>query len=329
MSRRVLAVVALQGPMRGLPAAAREALAAGSEFAQRMDGLLDCAVLRGRAGDLPAELDGFPICQLFLVEDERLEGGNSEVATSAVASCVSRSGADIVLLTREPWNLEIAPRVAVRLNGASLTGVIDVECLDDGRLSVEAMAYGGAARATYLISTAGPCLLGLAGRRAGDASGGSSVATISRVSLPPDLVERVRVIDRTFQAGPRLEDARVVVSGGRGLGQAEHFELVRTLARLMGGMPGASRAVVDVGWAEPSQQVGLTGALVAPNLYIAAGISGASQHMVGCSNSRTIVAINTDPAAAIFNYARFGIVDDCKAVLSELILIASAAGERE
>lgn len=327
MSKRVLVVLALQG-RSDLSAAAREALAAGAEFAARINGQLDCALLRGQAGSLPAQLNEFPLDNVLIVDDERLENLNGEIITAATVNCVSQARADAVLLTRDVWNLEIAPRAAVRLNGASLTGVTDVEFLDDGTLLVEAMAFGGAARATYELSATGPCVLGLAARRTSDASAGNATPAVTQVNIPQDVVERVRTIDRSSRPGPRLEDARIVVSGGRGLGDADNFELVRKLAGLMGGMPGASRAIVDDGWAEPSQQVGLTGALVAPNLYIAAGISGASQHMVGCSNARTIVAINTDPDAAIFNYARFGIVDDCRAVLAELILIASADGEK-
>ena len=119
--------------------------------------------------------------------------------------------------------------------------------------------------------------------------------------------------------GPRLEDARIVISGGRGLGAKENYDLVRRLADALGGMPGASRAIVDDGWAEPAQQVGLTGKIVAPDVYFAVGISGASQHLVGCANSRCIVAVNTDPQASIFKFAQYGIVDDGLEVLSALI----------
>ena len=99
------------------------------------------------------------------------------------------------------------------------------------------------------------------------------------------------------------------------------------LAGALGGLPGASRAIVDDGWAPPSEQVGLTGALVAPDLYVAAGISGASQHMAGCSNSRVIVAVNSDAQAPIFKYAHFGIVDDCREVLRELIRLSQKTGD--
>ena len=123
----------------------------------------------------------------------------------------------------------------------------------------------------------------------------------------------------TADRGPRLEDAEIVVSGGRGLQNAENFGLVRELASLLNGLPGASRAIVDEYWAPPTERIGLTGTTVAPALYLAAGISGASQHMAGCSNARLIVAINSDPEAPIFKYADVGIVDDCLAVLPELI----------
>ena len=110
--------------------------------------------------------------------------------------------------------------------------------------------------------------------------------------------------------GPRLEDAKVIVSGGRGLQDGENYGLVRELAAGLGGLPGASRAIVDDGWASFDQQVGLTGKIVTPDVYFAIGISGASQHMAGCSNARCIVAVNTDPEAPIFTYADYGIVDD-------------------
>ena len=119
--------------------------------------------------------------------------------------------------------------------------------------------------------------------------------------------------------GPRIEDADIIVAGGRGLGAPENFRLVQELAAALGGMAGASRPIVDDGWAEPARQVGLTGKITRPSLYIAVGISGASQHMVGCAAAKTLVAINRDPDAAIFRYARYGIVGDCLEILPALI----------
>jgi electron transfer flavoprotein alpha subunit len=130
--------------------------------------------------------------------------------------------------------------------------------------------------------------------------------------------ERVGVVARSEAVGPRIEEADIIVAGGRGLGAKENYRLVHELADALGGMAAASRPIVDEGWAEPARQVGLTGKITRPQLYIAAGISGASQHMVGCAAAKTLVAINHDAEAAIFRYARFGIVGDCLEILPAL-----------
>jgi electron transfer flavoprotein alpha subunit len=129
-------------------------------------------------------------------------------------------------------------------------------------------------------------------------------------------------IIETFQTqseGLQLDDAKIVVSGGRGIGGKEGFENLRSLANILNGAVGASRAAVEAEWIEPSNLVGLTGKWISPNLYITFGISGASQHLAGCSNSKNIVSVNTDPDASIFNYSKFGIVEDCNKFIIDLI----------
>ena len=128
--------------------------------------------------------------------------------------------------------------------------------------------------------------------------------------------------EATVSEGLQITDAQVVVSGGRGLGAAEGFELVEQLAEAIGkdkAAVGASRAAVDLGWYPPSQQVGLTGKVVSPDIYIAIAISGASQHLAGCSGSKILIAVNRDPDANIFNFAKYGIVGDYKQVVPALI----------
>jgi electron transfer flavoprotein alpha subunit len=194
-----------------------------------------------------------------------------------------------------------------------------------------AAIYGGAARAVYRFTGSGPRVIS-------GAPGAAEIPerepgrTVEVVEVPylDRIPDRVRVVEPARAAdGPRLEDARVVVSGGRGLKSSDNYKLIRELASALGGLPGASRAIVDDSWATPAQQVGLTGKIVTPQVYFAMGISGASQHMAGCSNSKILVAVNTDPDAPIFRYAHYGIVDNCLEVLPELIRLAkerSSAG---
>jgi electron transfer flavoprotein alpha subunit len=135
------------------------------------------------------------------------------------------------------------------------------------------------------------------------------------------LAPRTAILDRVMEEveGVRLEEADVIIAGGRGIGSADGFTELKRLAKLLKGTVGASRVAVDNGWVPTTMQVGLTGTIVAPKLYFAVGISGASQHMTGCSRSKIVVAINKDAAASIFKYAQFGVVGDWKLVLPAFI----------
>lgn len=234
------------------------------------------------------------------------------------ARAVAESGARVVIVNRGPDLLQIIPRLAARVGGSCVMQATSIEVGGED-ITVSAAIYGGAARAEYRFRGDGPRIVALAPvSLEAPARVENRVANVTELEVVGD--PRVRVIrEAQPSTEARLEDARIVVSGGRGLRKSENYVLVRELANVLGGMPGASRAIVDESWAQPSEQVGLTGKIVTPDLYFAIGISGASQHMAGCSNARTLVAVNTDPDAPIFRYAQYGIVADCLEVLPELI----------
>lgn len=216
----------------------------------------------------------------------------------------------------------LAARLAGRLGVPVVANAFAIQNTADGQ-RVQASAYGGDTQVEYELKAPVNVV---------------SVVTTTLTARPLDTpatfqTQRLSVDVGAPRAGfevisapaaqeQRLEDADIIVSGGRGLGKKENFELVKQMAEALGGMWGGSRAIVDDGWIDSSRQVGLTGKITRPGLYIAVGISGASQHMAGCSAAKTIVAINKDRDASIFRYARYGVVGDCLEVLPELIRAA-------
>src|SRR5262249_52186979 len=208
------------------------------------------------------------------------------------------------------------PRLAHRLERS---GVGDAFALDarDGRVRGQRWVYGAKAETTIEL-TPSPAVLWLRARTSQPAASGSrSPATVPKTSLTLAANDRTRIIERKSEATgeARLEDASVIVSGGRGLGGPTAFEELKTLAALLNAQVAASRAACDSGWCPPSWQVGQTGKKVAPALYLAVAIRGASQHMAGISDAKNIAAINIDPDAPIFKSCRFGIIEDYKKII--------------
>jgi electron transfer flavoprotein alpha subunit len=216
-----------------------------------------------------------------------------------------------------PAGADFAPRLAFRLGLGSATGCTKVE-LHEGRLCYTRPCYGGNAREMLSFPAGSVCTIksGVGTAQPEPARAGDVVAVPADTNVP-----RVRVIarDRESAAAARLEDAKIIVAGGRGLEGPEGFQVLEELARVLGGVVGASRVPCDLGWCPHSWQIGLTGKTVSPDLYFAVGISGAGHHMAGCGTAKTIVAINTDPDAAIFKEARYGVVGDYRRVLPALI----------
>jgi electron transfer flavoprotein alpha subunit len=216
---------------------------------------------------------------------------------------------------------DLAPRLAFRLESAAVTDCIAVSAEGEG-LTFTRPCYGGKAHEVVSVKTA-PAVITLRAKSHAPATpdeGRQGEVIVLSPDIDPASI-RVRIVEKRLETddGQRLDTARVVVAGGRGLDGAEGFQIAGDLAQVLGGALGASRVACDLGWCPPSRQIGLSGRTVAPELYLALGISGAAQHMSGCAAAKTIVAVNTDAQAPIFKYCRFGVIGDCRELAAALI----------
>lgn len=253
---------------------------------------------------------------VHVAEDVRLAEPWPDAHLAAFAALCREIGPSVIVMPRTPLGMEVAARLAHRLGVGLAPDAMTIELTETGLVCTRPV-FGGVARATIRLVRR-PWIV-VPYRRAFEAAT-PALSCQGELAPAPGIPEgtlRTQCGPHARQSadGPDLERARVVVAGGMGLGEAASFEVLREVAELLGGAVGASRAVCDAGWVSSALQIGLTGKTVAPELYIAVGISGAIQHMVGCSSSRTIVAINKDPAAPIFQQSTYGVVGDWKEVL--------------
>lgn len=241
-------------------------------------------------------------------------------AVETVAQLIAQHQPSVMLFASSYAGRDLAASLCARLDCGAITDVGDFQ-LQDGTVEATIPALGGAYLTRSTLTTPGTKLL-LVRPKSFEARRTGGTATVEEIPAPTDAsVRRVRITERVTVpvAGPRLEDAKVIVSGGRGLKSAESFQMLHELAELLGGAVGATRAVVDAAWVPYAMQIGQTGKTVKPDAYIACGISGAVQHLAGMKTSKYIVAINTDPDAPIFQVADLGIVGDVFQVLPQLI----------
>jgi electron transfer flavoprotein alpha subunit len=229
---------------------------------------------------------------------------------------------DLILFPQNYEGRDTMARLSVKLDKTVLTNNVDI-AVDGDQVRVTTPVFGGNTLVTTAFTGGGPFLAAFRPKSFAAEPAESSAAGEVVVAPVPDLgaagAARVVASHVEESTGPKLDEANVVVSGGRGLGEAGKFEMIEQLARLLKGAAGASRAIVDAGWVPYSMQVGQTGKVVKPNVYIACGISGATQHMVGMKGSKNIIAINKDREAPIFGVADLGIVGDVHKVLPKLI----------
>ena len=238
---------------------------------------------------------------------------------AALASLTEERSPHLLLFGQAYTDRDVAGRLAARLGVGVLSNASDVRMVDGG-VETDHEIDGGTKIATARMSSQIPIVLVRPKSFASEAVGGTASA-VDRVELPDSGRAEARISESHVEEreGPQLGEAAVVVSGGRGLGSADGYDLVVRLAGLLGAATGATRAIVDAGWVPYALQVGQTGKTVKPDVYIAAGISGAMQHVVGMKDSTTIIAINKDPDAPIFSMADLGVVGDVHKVLPALI----------
>lgn len=250
--------------------------------------------------------------------DDRYAEYLTEPQTATLATLIASESPDLILFPSTSSARDVMARLMARLGVGMIANAVDV-AYDGDEIRVT-VPWGADTNSTVTIDGSGPALVQIRPKAfAAEEVGGQAEVRPVSVDIDPKTL-RTRVVESVEEQseGPNLEDAGIIVSGGRGLGQAENYKLVENLARALGGAPGATRAIVDAGWVPYSHQVGQTGKTVKPTLYVACGISGAIQHIAGMKGSKYIVAINRDPDAPIFDMSDLGIVGDVMTIVPKL-----------
>lgn len=271
-------------------------------------------IVGSSVGSLTQDLTSHGASRILIAEDPALTYYSSELFTMIVADIATRLKPVAILMGTTAMGRDLAPKLAARLRSALFQDCVALEMDADGALIATRPTYGGKLRA--VVKATNPLMQIVTLRPNAFSAAAFTPApdlTVERLTVSCDRTRPMATV-REIQQAPRgqqeLTEASLIVSGGRGLKEPENFKLIEDLAAALGAAVGASRAVVDVGWRPHSDQVGLTGKTVSPQLYVACGISGAIQHQAGMSSARTIVAINNNANAPIFKLATYGIVGD-------------------
>lgn len=305
----------------------QELLTPGRQLADKLGEPLTVVVLGGPG---TAEL-GVNECighaggdQVIVLQHDLLATYQGELYTKALSDLINERHPNVILIPGSTTGRDYAPRVAVRTGGSLASSAVELSLDDQKRLDATKSCYAEALLSSVVSNSARPQMVTVRGRAFSkpvfDESRPAVPQEVVTPALSPDMAHTrlLEVVKPEVKGGKKLEEAEIVVSGGRGLKGPENFHLVEELAASLGAAVGASRAVVDAGWRPHSEQVGQTGKNVSPKLYVALGIHGAIQHLVGMNSSQVIVAINSNPDAPIFKVADFGIVGDVFQVVPAL-----------
>jgi len=302
-----------------LAAIATELLGCGRKLADDLGQELAAVLVGSGLAELAKEAIAYGANKVYVVDDPQLKDYQTDSYLSVMEKVVRQAAPQILLMGQTSLGRDLAPRLAFRFNTAASLGCLELAIDPQSkRLLQTKPVYGGNAQAVFTTDSF-PQIATVRAKAMTplepDPSRKGEVVKID-AALDPSAI-RTRVLEKVAEKveGIKLEDAEVVVCGGRGIGNAEGFAQLEELAKMLKGAVGATRPPCDNEWVPSGAQIGLTGKIVAPELYIAVALSGSSQHMSGCSGSKTIVAINKDPEANIFREARFGLVGDWKKAL--------------
>jgi electron transfer flavoprotein alpha subunit len=289
-------------------------------FAKKTGAPFSILVVGQGAKAAASSLAGYGAAKVYACDDAYVANPVAERIAPTVAEVAKKGNHDVVCVTASAFGKDVGPRVAAKLSAGYAPDISGVKA-DGGKLVYRRPVYAGNAFATCEVTTPVQVVsVRQSEFTAAEPSGGSSPVEDVAVAAKDPAADRVEFVslDAAKSERPDLGEARVIVSGGRSL-KEKFAEVLDPLANLLGAAVGASRAACDAGYAPPELQVGQTGRVVAPQLYFAIGISGAIQHLAGMKGSKTIVAINKDPDAPIFQVADYGLVADLFVAVPELI----------
>jgi electron transfer flavoprotein alpha subunit len=278
-------------------------------------------VVTAFGADVAAEAGEYGAAKVLNVPGTEGKLLGAPIAAAIAAAVEAGNGPDAVLLATSYTGRDVAGRLSVKLDAPVITNVVDLVERDGNLAGVEPI-FGGTTDVITKFTTDKVGIFLVRPKSFAPEPSGGAAAPVEDLAFGDLGATGAATVTNVFveeKSGPSLDEAAVVVAGGRGLGEKDNFQMVEDLAKLLSAAPGASRAIVDAGWVPYSYQVGQTGKVVKPTVYIAAGISGATQHLVGMKGSKNIIAINKDPEAPIFSVADLGIVGDVHKVMPKLI----------
>ncbi len=298
-----------------------EAIAKGREVAEAAGVQLKVALLGKGVSSIASELAAYPVDEVLVVQDERLEDYTPEGYSGALSLLLQQEDYLLVVAGHTATGYEFLPRVAADLGKPAVTDAVNIQA-EDSTVLVTRMGYNGKVAVELAVANANPCFVTL---RPGVSKASEKVAqeaSLREIDLDLSSVKIHRSVlgyEKPETEDIDISEADIIVAAGRGIKEKENLTLVEGLAKALGGVIAGSRPLIDKDWLPWSRQVGSSGKTVRPKLYLACGISGAMQHVTGMKGSQTIVAINVDPTAPIFAVAHYGIVGDLFKVIPELM----------